>query len=239
MSFATEQMSKDVQGRKEMSLAVNQYKDGSSPNDYRKGNRTDSKRNANKITAFSKQYAKDIEAYKNFVQKKRDSRTIKQESAAGLHDRLFGYIQNCKDNEEPITRAGMVLALGVDRQIYYRMRDGEYDWRLYEYLDINGLAYEDILANDCVFLDENENPCLLEGENKILLIPLSDIIQKAELMHEAQTEERLYKSGKVGDIFALKSLHGWDDKSSTPQTVNQTLVIATQEEAKRAIELLG
>lgn len=220
-------------------MAVNQYKrDGNSPNDHKKGNRTDSKRNTNKITSFSKQYAEDIAAYKEYAEKRRNNRTVRQEDAAGYYDRLFSYINDCKENDEPITRAGMFLALGVDRMTYYRMRDYEYDWRLYEYLDMNDLDCEDILSNECVFLDENENPCLMEGNKKILLIPYSDIIQKAELMHESQTEERLYKSGRVGDIFALKSLHGWDDKSTAPQTVNQNLIIATEEQARRAIELL-
>ena len=219
-------------------MAVNQYKrDGNSPNDHKKGNRTDSKRNTNKITSFSKQYAEDIAAYKEYAEKRRNNRTVRQEDAAGYYDRLFGYINDCKENDEPITRAGMLLALGVDRMTYYRMRDYEYDWRLYEYLDMNDLDCEDILSNECVFLDENENPCLMEGNKKILLIPYSDIIQKAELMHESQTEERLYKSGRVGDIFALKSLHGWDDKS-TPQTMNQNLIITTEEQARKAIEAL-
>lgn len=219
-------------------MAVNQYKrDGNSPNDHRKGNRTNSKRNTSKIAAFSKQYTEDIAAYKEYAEKRRNNRTVRQEDAAGYYDRLFSYINDCKENDEPITRAGMLLALGVDRMTYYRMRDYEYDWRLIEYLDMNDLDYEDILSNECVFLDENGNPCLTEGDKRILLIPFSELIQKAELMQEDQTETRLYKSGKVGDIFALKSLHGWQEDHQ-PSTVNQNLIIASPEQAREAISLL-
>lgn len=218
-------------------MAINQYKEGKGVNDYKKGNRTDSSRDTSKIVSYSKQYAEDIKGYKEFVKKRRDRRTVRQEFAAVLYDKLFSYIAKCEETDEPITRSGMMLALGVDRQTYYRIRSGEYDWRLIEYLDMNDLDYEDILSNDAVFLDENENPCLMDGEKKMLLIPYSDIIQKAELMHEAQTEARLYKSGKVGDIFALKSIHGWQEDHQ-PSTVNQTLVIATEEQARKAIELL-
>ena len=54
---------------------------------------------------------------------------------------------------------------------------------------------------------------------------------------EEQTEERLYSKGRVGDIFSLKAVHGWQE-DNTPQTVNQTLVIASPEEAERAIKML-
>lgn len=54
---------------------------------------------------------------------------------------------------------------------------------------------------------------------------------------EAQTEERLYSKGRVGDIFSLKAVHGWKEDTA-PQTVNQTLVIASEEQARQAINLL-
>ena len=218
-------------------MAVNQYiRDSNSPNDHKKGNRTNSKRNTNKITSYSKQYSEDISAYKEYAKKRRDNRSVRQEDAANYYDRLFDYINDCQTSEEPITRAGMLLALGVDRMTYYRMRDYEYDWRLYEYLDMNDLDCEDISSNECVFTDENENLCLMEGDKKILLIPFSELIQKAELMHESQTEARLYKSGRVGDIFALKSLHGWQEDNQ-PSIVNQTLIIG-ETEAREAINAL-
>ena len=67
---------------------------------------------------------------------------------------------------------------------------------------------------------------------------LSEIVEKAYLRLQEQIEERLYEKGRVGDIFALKSKHGWNDSGDTPHTVNQTLVIATEEQARRAIECL-
>ena len=68
------------------------------------------------------------------------------------------------------------------------------------------------------------------------------MLEKSDLVLESQAESRLYTSSKVGDIFALKSLHGWRDDNGVGGvnqigTVNQ-LVIATEEQARKAIELL-
>lgn len=111
------------------------------------------------------------------------------------------------------------------------MSKGDYDYRLTQYLqayniDIDNVSYYDGMP----YIKDSE-------DNVILLIHYSEIVQKALLMQEQEIEERLYMKGRVGDIFALKSQHGWKE-DATPQTVNQTLVIATEEQARRAIELL-
>ncbi len=203
-------------------------------NDHKKGNRTKSKRNAEHITALNQKYKEEIDGYKEFAEARRKNRTFRQEDLKSYHDKLFGYIEKCKEEDEPITRAGMMLAMGIDHSVYYRMAGGEYDYRLYEYMDVNNISEDDI------FIDENGCQCVTDANGEVvLLIPYGEILQKAELMLEAQTETRLYKSGKVGDIFALKALHGWQDNGNEPQTVNQTLVIASPEQAREAIKLLG
>ena len=81
-------------------------------------------------------------------------------------------------------------------------------------------------------------PYITEDDGHIvMLITYGAVIQKAVLCKEAQTEERLYDKGRVGDIFSLKALHGWKEDAS-PSTVNQTLVIASEEQARKAIDLL-
>lgn len=216
-------------------MAINRWDKGSDakgPNDYKKGNRTDSERNTEKIAALSRRYNEEQQAYREYAEARRNSVKFNQAELSRRNERLQAYIRQCYDDDEPITRAGMVLALGVSRDTYYRMRDGELDFRLYEYMDVNGISESDVL------LDEEETPYIVgsEGE-RILLIPSSVMIQKAELQLEAQTEARLYKSGKVGDIFALKAVHGWQEDAA-PKTLNQTLVIATPEQAREAIKAL-
>lgn len=216
-------------------MAINKWDKGSlenGPNAYKKGNRTDSERNTEKITALSRRYNEEQQAYREYAEARRNSIKFNQAELSRRNNRLQQYIHQCYEDDEPITRAGMILALGVSRDTYYRMRDGELDYRLYEYMEVNGISENDVL------FDIEETPYMVgsEGE-RILLIPSSVMIQKAELQLEAQTEARLYKSGKVGDIFALKAVHGWQEEQS-PKTLNQTLVIATPEQAREAIAAL-
>lgn len=215
-------------------MAINKWDKGSlenGPNAYKKGNRTGSERNTEKITALNKRYVEEQQAYREYAEARRNSVKFNQAELSRRNDRLQEYVHQCYEDDEPITRAGMILALGVSRDTYYRMKDGELDYRLYEYMDLNGISESDVM------LTEDETPYIVcEGES-ILLIPSSVMIQKAELQLEAQTEARLYKSGKVGDIFALKAVHGWQEEQS-PKTLNQTLVIATPERAREAIAAL-
>lgn len=213
-------------------MAVNQYvRDRNGVNDHKKGNRTDSKRNTSTIQELNQRYKEDIAGYKEFAEKRRNNRTAKQEECGEYYNRLISYIEECGEKEQPITRADIILTLGVCKDVYYKMKAGELDYRLYEYIETNHISEEDIYINNYGL------PATMVDNKEILLIPFAELIEKGELLLEAQTEARLYKSGKVGDIFALKSLHGWQEEQS-PQTVNQTLVIATEEQARKAIELL-
>lgn len=216
-------------------MAVNQYKrDGNSPNDYKKGNRTDSKRNTTTIQEYNQKLKQEIDGYKEFARKRRENRTARQEDCMEFYKRLIEYVEECREKQQPLTRAEMVLKLGVSKDTYHKMKTAELDWRLDEYIDINNIEESDIYLN-------NDNlPVALVDNREVLLIPFSSLIEKGELLLEAETERRLYSNGKVTDIFALKSLHGWRDDSGTQQhigTVNQ-LVIASESEARKAIELL-
>ena len=212
-------------------MAINQYKDGIGVNDHKKGNRTSSKRNTERIQALNKAYKEEIDGYKAFAEKRRESVKVKQEDACEYLNRLLTYIEECSKEEKPISRAGIILTLGVSRDTYDRMKVGELDYRLEEYICINSIREEDASINDMGI------PYVKQGDKDVLLIPYSQIIEKAELILERETEERLYKSGRVGDIFSLKALHGWKEDNS-PHTVNQTLVLASPEQARKAIELL-
>ena len=125
----------------------------------------------------------------------------------------------------------MILASGISRATWYEMLAGDYDYRLYQYIDTHNI-------DEMQKLDVDGMEAVINSDGEVvLLICYSEILQKAMLMLEEQTEERLYKSGRVGDIFSLKAIHGWREEQS-PQTVNQTLVIATEEQAREAIKLL-
>lgn len=213
-------------------MAVNQYvKEGNGPNAHKKGNRTKTGRNPQKAININKQFGEEVAAYKEVAEKIRRAKKYKQEDLAAIYKRIMDYVADKREQDKPITVSGMILASGISRATWYEMLSGDYDYRLYQYIDthnIDEMARTDIDGMEAVINSEGE---------VVLLICYSEILQKAMLMLEEQTEERLYKSGRVGDIFSLKAIHGWREEQS-PQTVNQTLVIATEEQAREAIKLL-
>lgn len=217
-------------------MAVNQYKrDGNSPNDYKKGNRTDSKRETAHLSGAMQQFSNDIATYKEIAEKVRQSRKYKQEDVITVYNRLSEYIERQREIEKPLTVAGMIKASGLSKSTWYEMlNDKSYDYQLYQIIDIYNIDIADTVEVDTIPVVNIE----INGiKRDIMLIAWSDMLQKAMLSIEEQTEERLYEKGRVGDIFALKSVHNWREEAN-PQTIHNNLIIATEEEAKRAIQLL-
>ena len=214
-------------------MAVNQWDKGSTnngPNAHRKGNRSKSKRNPSVMVEATKRISEDITRYKEIAEKVRKSRKWKQEDLAGIYDRLNTHISEANE-DEPLTIAGMMLAAGMMKEDWYAAVNGEYDYRLYEYIELHDINTADALINSDGF------PHITTENGDILLIPYSSVMQKAILMKEAADERRLLKKGRVADIFNMKALHNWQEETS-PHTVNQTLVIASPEQAQDAIKLL-
>ena len=213
-------------------MAINQYaKEGNGPNAHKKGNRTKSGRNPQNAININKQFGEEVAAYKEVAEKIRRAKKYKQEDLAAIYKRIMDYIADKREQDKPITVSGMILASGISRATWYEMLSGDYDYRLYQYIDTHNI-------DEMQKLDVDGMEAVINSDGEVvLLICYSEILQKAMLMLEEQTEERLYKSGRVGDIFSLKAIHGWREEQS-PQTVNQTLVIATEEQAREAIKLL-
>lgn len=145
--------------------------------------------------------------------------------------RISNYFIICDEQEKPYTRAGIILALGVSRSTYDRYRNGELDYLLEEHIAVNSI---DIDACETVQLEDGQEIKVDGAGNP--LISFSSIIQKALLRLEEQAESRLYAKARPGDIFTMKQ-YGWKDENS-PNTVNQTLVIADREEAQAALNRL-
>lgn len=191
------------------------------------------KNNIAKAQDMAKNDSEAIKAAREIVEYKKTHRP----PAFGVKDiktmlqRIGRYFNICDDQERPYTKAGLIRALDVSKSTYYRYLNGELDYLIEEHIAINHIDVEacDIITTD----DGAEIKVDCEGN---LLINFSSILQKAVLRLEEQAEERLYKSGRPGDIFTLKQF-GWTDEKS-PNTVNQTLVIASQDEADRALKML-
>lgn len=200
-----------------------------------KGNRTDSRRETAHLQANNNRFKKEIDSYKQYCQNRRKNRVYTQERVTSLYDNLCRYIEEQQEQEKPLTVAGAILAAGIDNSIWYRMKDGHYDYRLDEFLDVNGIDLDEAPVDEAGL-----KYCTVDGQ-KVLLTEYSEIIKRYMLLLQEQAEQRLYsKGGKVTDIFALKALHGWQD---SPQVVhdNRTLnidLIASPEEARMAMERL-
>lgn len=218
-------------------MAINQYDRGSrenGPNAHKKGNRTPGQpRNGAGLAEISRRESENVARYKEIAEKRRKGRKYKQEDLAGIMQRLNEYIDEQTAEDKPLTIAGMIRAAGVSKSTWYEMIGGDYDHLLFQYIDLHTIPNE--LLDDA---NGGDIPSFLDGEgHEIPLIMFSEALQKAVLRVEEQTEERLYSKGRVGDIFSLKAVHGWQEDSQ-PQSVTNNLVIASPEQAKRAIDLL-
>lgn len=170
---------------------------------------------------YYKQKAKQIKAQKKYT----------QDFANILYGRMLKYIDECADKGEPLTFSGIQLAVKLPKDQWKKMRNGDYDWEFSSFLDINDITADDIYYEDDI-------PYTDKTGEKVILVPFSEIIEWVYLRVEKETEVRLYKNGRSGDIFALKAKHNWQEADKQPQTVNQTLVIASEEQARKAIEML-
>ena len=146
--------------------------------------------------------------------------------------RISDYFLICDQNKRPYTKAGLILALNISKSTFSRYLSGEMDYMLEEHIAINNInldTCDKVIADDTgeeIAIDVDGNP----------LISFSRVLQKALLRLEEQAESRLYWKGRPGDIFTMKQ-YGWTDEKS-PNTVNNTLVIASAEESDRALKLL-
>lgn len=145
--------------------------------------------------------------------------------------RIGQYFQDMDAQGRPYTRAGLILALGVSKATYYRYLNSELDYLLEEHITINDI---DVDNCDTISLEDGSEIPIDEWGNP--LITFSSVLQKALLRLEEQAEQRLYDKARPGDIFTLKQ-YGWTDERS-PNTVNQTLVIADRDEAQAALNRL-
>lgn len=186
-----------------------------------------------KITSFTKQYVSDIEGYKKFAEARNKARKYKQEFASTLTERLDAYMEECEAMHKPCSMARMILASGVNRDTFQRMRNGEYDYIAEQYR----IEHE----HCALVIDDFGNEYIINEDGvQVSLVPFSAIIEKSILRLEAMREEAcgLTRGNPAGNIFLLKSLHGFKEEQE-PKELHQNLIIADGNRAKDIIKLLG
>lgn len=186
-------------------------------------------------------YSEDKAQYRKFAESKRENNRFKQESLTEIYRKGREYLISCCDAGEPITITGLQIACDCDKMSFSRMRRGEYDWRLYQFLDYCGLSESDIITEHDDFL--NCDIAYVPDANGELWVAntYSEIIERFYLEIQKELEILCYTSNNPkGAIFLLKSLFGWDDRQQqTGQTITAQVHVATMEEAKKAIERLA
>ena len=222
-------------------------KHGTGPNDHKKGNRTrgenrkgnrtgspNGKKNLDGLKAADAARTEFLEHYKAIAEERARRIKYNQEFAYTLMLRLSEYIKEQQTERRPLTIAGLIRAAEIGRDAYERLRSGDRDCLLYEYMDRNGIDYdmEGELVED-------------EAGEKVLLCRFSAIVKNAELAVQEQLEENCYtnKGNPAGSIFGLKAVYDWQDAPPDQRTTNNnTLVlnnVATLEEAREAMKRLN
>jgi len=179
--------------------------------------------------------SEEIARYKEMAMNIRESRKFKQEFFLPMLQKIEAYIHRQGEIGKPLTVSGLIIASGVNQRSFYEMKNGKYDYALYQYADYEGVDLENDIVDEYCGLPYHVN----SKDIAVLLAPASEVIERAMLLQAEETETRLYEKGRVGDIFTMKAQHGWQEEEKH-QVTNNTLVIASEGESQRALQrLLG
>ena len=205
----------------------------------RVGNRTNHRpESAEHIGKLNAAFAQELAGYREFAAARRNRRKYTQEGMTDMYTRVCEYAQECERAHAPMTIAGVQMALNTNKDFWSKAQAGEYDFLLEEYLALHNLTEDDFTYIDGepwhVYTDADTGECA-----QVMLIPFSDFVQKVRLILQDQLERNLYtnKGNPAGSIFSLKAQFDWQEDHA-PQHLVQQLVIADNDQARKAIELL-
>ena len=192
-----------------------------------------------KIVQLQKQFTADTDAYKQFAENRRNKMRYTQEFLTRMYEDMKDYFAECKQNKARPTIGKLCIALGIDKMALLRMRRGEMDTRLPEYLDMHNVTYDDVKYEEDEFF-KGDNPLQYwidpDTGEYVLLMMYSEITRIGCAYVEAEVEELVLTGNKpVGSIFYLKSVFGYSDEPSQAP-VNTDNRIATKEDAEAGIE---
>ena len=193
-----------------------------------------------KMRAIADKYSEEIDSYKQYADARRNSRTYTQETLLEFYERMKDYFRECKETDTPMTVGGLCLAMGIDRTALHRMKTGVYDWRLFEYMSIEGVTPEDIREEyDEYFNGFNPLQYWIDRRGEmVLLMMYSEVVALGLRVIEADNEAGLFGSKPVGRIFYLKSVFGYSDTPESTQNNEPSLVIADAKQAEKAMRML-
>ena len=143
-------------------------------------------------------------------------------------DKLVKYVEEQDRKGKPLTVAGFILASGIPESTWHLMKNGGFDAGIEEYKLTNGIP-----------LDATEYTT--EDGEVLSLMPWSELINRCYLLLQQEREENCVagKAGNVvGNIFLLKAQHGLSDMPQQVQSQTNIQIVANDETAMKALEML-
>lgn len=197
-------------------------------------------------------YHADIRAAKELLRKSANGSKPKYNNPYLIAYKVAYYIEQCRQNDKPLTEAGVIVALGTDRNAYKKYLSGEYDYigfsgmecaqsekdiqlQIEHYKTIDNIQpiFQYLIDNDTSIVNDDINNISFDKNTLALSTPL----KKARALISLEREERLAISGKVGDIYTMKAREG-EDWQETAQRTEHVLKIEGSN-AQAALEQLG
>lgn len=172
---------------------------------------------------------KKLKEAKELLSKSANGKKVAYNNPYLLAYRLATYIENCRDSETPLTETGLIVALGIDKETFHNIEDGKREYCVHcqsretekdIQLQIEKYKQVENIQPTFNYLIDNYNNNLIDPNDKDALL-LSTPCKKARLLVTLEREERLAKSGKVGDIFTMKAREGWQDTTERHEHIIQ------------------
>ena len=196
------------------------------------------KEDANRITILNQMYRDEIAGYREFVEERKRRRKYTQQIVGDAYNKILAYTEDCYREKQPLTVAGMRLAIGILEDAWLRAKDGDLDYLLEEYIRDNNISDTDITYDDdgLPWYNSVDNDGVI---TPVLLLPWSWLRKKSDLLIQDQLERNCYtnRGNPAGSIFGLKAQFNWKEDEG-PQHLVQQLVIADLDQAKKALEML-
>lgn len=178
-----------------------------------------------RVGGYAKEFSQFTNTCKKMAAARRAISPVQVEKTNELLDNLAEYETETLSQGKPLTVAGYMLASGLNRETFYRVLNGDFDYVIDEYR-----ALHDVPADTFTVTIDNE---------QIPLIAWREILEKCYLRIQEQLETNCYDTrakNAAGSIFGLKARFNWHEDDTNAATVKQA--IATTQQALASLKLL-
>ena len=181
--------------------------------------------NPEQAIAITKEYSQFTDACKQYALARRSNSPVRVERTPEVMQNIEDYVADRRQSGKPLTHAGFIRCFGICPDTYYSL--DRYDHIIEEFKVLHDLPPD---ATEYIDQDGRIFP----------LVCWSDIKKNVcDVLIQEQLEENCYtnRGNPAGSIFGLKARFQWSE-DSTPQHIVNNLVIASEEGARKSLEML-